>query len=115
MAGTIFLQQTDATGKTKNAEFLRDDYIKAIEKAGPMTNITIQQDDGSIVMKRKSSIAKILVTDRGGGCVRALMMIEELLVILTDTCKGHGADLLIEDWAMPFKLHLKKVCAAPPP
>ena len=52
----------------------------------------------------------------GGGCVRALMMIEELLVILlTDTCKGHGADLLIEDWVMPFKLHLKKVCAAPPP
>ena len=27
--------------------------------------------------------------------------------MLADTCKGHGADLLIEDWAKPFKSHLK--------
>jgi hypothetical protein len=107
--GTIFLQQTDATGKTKNAEFLSADYIKAIEKAGPITVIKMQGQDGQIVSKKKSAIARMLVTDRGGGCVRALEMVEAAMVILTDTCKGHGADLLVEDWAIPFKPHLKKV------
>ena len=31
------------------------------------------------------------------------------MVLLADACKGHLADLLIEDWAKPFKKHLKKV------
>jgi hypothetical protein len=39
-AGVIFLQQTDATGKTKDGEFLRDDYISAIEKAGPLATVS---------------------------------------------------------------------------
>ena len=107
--GTIFLQQTDATGKTKNAEFLRDDYSSAIKKAGPVSEIKMEHPDGSIVSKEKSSVVRLLVTDRGGGCERALTLTEEKWIILTDTCKGHGADLLIEDWAILFKPHLKKV------
>eukprot|EP00966_Prymnesium_polylepis_P098030 2270453-Prymnesium_polylepis.1 len=34
---------------------------------------------------------------------------EERMVLLADTCKGHGADLLIEDIGKPFKSHLKHV------
>ena len=33
-AGVNYLQSTDATGQTKNAEFLVKDYSTAIEKAG---------------------------------------------------------------------------------
>ncbi|KAL1504539.1 hypothetical protein AB1Y20_010941 [Prymnesium parvum] len=107
--GVIFLQQTDGTGKTKDGEFLRDDYISAIEKAGPISIVSSQRSDGTLVTKKKSAIVKLVVTDRGGGCVRALSLMEEAMVILADTCKGHLADLLIEDWAKPFKVHLKKV------
>jgi hypothetical protein len=107
--GSIFLQQTDATGKKKDGEFLCADYLSAIKKAGPLTTVKKVLPDGMIVTKQKSEIVKLLVTDRGGGCVRALQLIEEILIILTDTCKGHGADLLIEDWAKPFKPHLKQV------
>ena len=38
-----------------------------------------------------------------------MTLLEESMVILADTCKGHGADLVIEDWAKPFKKHLKSV------
>ena len=31
------------------------------------------------------------------------------MVLLADGCKGHLADLLIEDWAKPFKVNLKQV------
>jgi hypothetical protein len=96
--------------RRRTASFLRDDYVSAIEKAGPLTVVKKQVGE-TIMTKRKSAIAKLLVTDRGGGCVRALQLIEETLIILTDTCKGHGGDLLIEDWAKPFKQHLKKVSA----
>jgi hypothetical protein len=116
-AGVIMLQQTDATGKMKDGEFLRDDYVAAVEKAGPLTKVTKQVGE-TIVTKRKSAVAKLLITDRGGGCERALRLTEDVLIILADTCKGHGADLLIEDFAKPFKSHLKKVSpffAAPPP
>ena len=37
--GVIFLQMTDGTGKTKDGEFLRDDYSAAIEKAGPISTV----------------------------------------------------------------------------
>lgn len=43
-AGVIFLQQTDGTGNTKDGEFLRDDYISAIEKAGPVTVVRKMTD-----------------------------------------------------------------------
>lgn len=108
--GVIFLQQTDGTGKTKDGEYLRDDYISAIKKAGPVTVIT-KEINGATVSKLKSSIVKVVITDRGGGCARALKLMEEAMVLLADTCKGHGADLLIEDWGKPFKVHLKKVHA----
>jgi hypothetical protein len=112
--GVLFLQSTDATGKTKDGEFLRDDYISAIEKASPMIEVK-KHVGGEIVTKRKSLIAKIIITDRGGGCERALRLTEDALIILADTCKGHGGDLLIEDWAKPFKQHLKKVSPFLPP
>jgi hypothetical protein len=64
---------------------------------------------GAILTKKKSDIVKVIVTDRGGGCARALTLMEEAMVLLADACKGHLADLLIEDWAKPFKKHLKKV------
>lgn len=35
-------------------------------------------------------------------------LIEEEWVVLADACKGHLADLLIEDIAIPFKPHLKR-------
>ena len=107
VAGVSFLQQTDGTGKTKNAEFLRDDYISAIGKAGPLTEVKKRLGCGTVLTKQKSHIIKLCITDRGGGCARALTLLEEAMVILADTCKGHGADLLIEDWAKPFKKHLK--------
>jgi hypothetical protein len=109
VAGVIFLQQTDGTGKTKNGEFLRDDYIQAIEKAGPISEVKKQLAAGTIITKKKSSIVKICITDRGGGCARALTLLEEAMVLLADGCKGHLADLLIEDWAKPFKVNLKQV------
>ena len=110
LAGVLFLQQTDATGKTKNAEFLSADYISAIEKAGDLIVVRKMLPDGNIITKKKSPIVKLLITDRGGGCVNALHLTEAAMVILADTCKGHGADLLIEDWAKPFKGHIKNVC-----
>jgi len=61
------------------------------------------------VSKLKSSVVKLVVTDRGGGCVRALTLMEEAAVVLADGCKGHLADLLIEDWGKAFKVHLKRV------
>ena len=64
---------------------------------------------GAILTKKKSDIVKVIVTDRGGGCARALTLMEEAMVLLADACKGHLADLLIEDWAKPFKVHLKSV------
>ena len=66
---------------------------------------------GEEFSKKKSAIVKILITDRGGGCVRALRLMEEGWVLLADGCKGHLADLLIEDWARPFKVHLRNVHA----
>eukprot|EP00966_Prymnesium_polylepis_P268446 6201949-Prymnesium_polylepis.1 len=64
---------------------------------------------GVILTKKKSDIVKVCITDRGGGCARALTLLEEALIILADACKGHLADLLIEDWAKPFKVHVKSV------
>ena len=45
--GVLFLQQTDATGKTKNAQFLKDDACSAIEKAGPfeVTHVRCKMSD----------------------------------------------------------------------
>ena len=51
----------------------------------------------------------LVVTDRGGGCPRALQLLEDSWVVLADVCKGHLADLLIEDIAAPFAAHLKNV------
>lgn len=65
--------------------------------------------NGTIKTKRKSSIAKIVIFDRGGGCVNALSLIEDEWVVIGDTCKTHGADLLIEDVGKPFKAHVKSV------
>ena len=90
---------------------LRDDYIEAIKKAGPVTTVTKPGPDGVTLSKLKSDIVKILITDRGGGCVRALTLMEEAMVLLADGCKGHLADLLIEDWGKPFKAHLKQAHA----
>ena len=92
-------------GHTKNGEFLRDDYISAIEKAGPLREVKKMLPSGTILTKKKSDICKVIVTDRGGGCQRALTLIEEALVILADTCKGHGADLLIEDCGQSRSRH----------
>ena len=108
-AGVMFLQSTDATGQTKNARYLETDYTSAIEKAGPIEVITRTTHSGEVVTKKRSKIIKIMITDRGGGCVNALKLMEEKWAILADTCKSHGADLLIEDLARPFKPHLKKV------
>eukprot|EP00966_Prymnesium_polylepis_P255172 5895462-Prymnesium_polylepis.1 len=55
--------------------------------------------------KRVSSVAKILILDRGGGCVNALKLVEQEWVIAADTCKTHGADLLVEDCGKPFTTH----------
>ena len=46
---------------------------------------------GNELSKQKSSIVKILITDRGGGCVRALHLMEEAWVLLADSCKGSKA------------------------
>jgi predicted RNA-binding protein len=106
--GVIFLQQTDGTGHVKDGEYLANDYGKALEKAGPYT-IVQKWTGGKLVKKKKSSVCKLLFTDRGGGCVTALVLMEDLWIIIADGCKVHLADLLIEDCAKPFKGHLKKV------
>lgn len=105
-AGVRFLQQTDATGKKKDGEFLKADYSSAIQKAGPWEVVQRTRRSG-MVEKKLSQVVKFVITDRGGGCVRALALIEEEWVVLADACKGHLADLLIEDIAIPFKPHLK--------
>ena len=104
--GVLFLQSTDATGKTKNATFLCQDYGTAIEKAGDFELVERAKPNGEKVAKKRSTIVKIVITDRGGGCANALKLIEEKWALLADSCKGHGADLLIEDFAKPFKTHL---------
>ena len=65
-------------------------------------------DGDSLQTKRVSSVAKIVILDRGGGCVNALALLERDWVIAGDTCKTHGADLLLEDVGKPFKTHIKE-------
>jgi hypothetical protein len=142
--GLEFLQQTDATGRRKDARFLADDQSKALEACGTITQVIASpalglslkpaqhpsspqhpspnlnpyppplvqvevEVDGAVLTKRKSSIGKIVIFDRGGGCVNALKLIEEEWVLVTDTCKTHLANLLAGDIAMPFKAHIKTV------
>ena len=107
--GIEFIQQTDATGHRKDARFLADDLSRALEKCGTVSQVSVLNADGSIKTKRISSVAKIVIFDRGGGCVNALSLIEDEWVVLTDTCKTHLADLLLEDVGKPFKGHVKSV------
>ena len=109
VSGVLLLQSTDATGKTKDANYLTDDGVQALKKAGPWSIISKKLPDGTMVTKINSKIVKVWILDRGGGCVQALSLMEERARVITDTCKGHGADLLIEDIAKPFKKHLKQV------
>lgn len=71
--------------------------------------MSVTLPNGSIQTKRISSVAKFVIFDRGGGCVKALGLIEEQWVVVGDTCKTHGADLLCEDISKPFKVHVKSV------
>ena len=65
--------------------------------------------NGQVLQKKRSNVVKVFITDRGGGCVNALKLVEEAWAILADACKGHLADLLLEDCAKPFKEHVKCV------
>ena len=78
--GVIFLQSTDATGKIKNGEFLSDDLSAACEAAGPFTVLTITLPTGAVETKKKSDVVFLVVTDRGGGCPRALRLLEKAWV-----------------------------------
>ena len=106
--GCLPVQQTDATGR-KNGVFLAADLSTTIEKIGTFEVISRTKANGEVVSKKSSQIVKVAVLDRGGGCERALDIVENEWRILGVTCKGHCADLLIEDWAKPFKGHLE-VC-----
>jgi len=106
--GVLPVQSTDATGKKKDGNFLSKDLAAGIEKLGFVTDISRSKSDGSVVIKKSSSVVKVVILDRGGGCESALRLLEEKFRVLGDTCKGHGADLLIEDLARPFKLHIKQ-------
>ena len=47
-----------------------------------------------LVTMKKSAIIKLFITDRGGGCVRALPLVEDAGdSILADGCKALLADL----------------------
>ena len=83
-------------------------WLEVPWKLGFVTDISRSKSDGAVVIKKSSSVVKIVILDRGGGCESALRLLEEKFRVLGDTCKGHGADLLIEDLARPFKLHIKQ-------
>ena len=106
--GLEFLQQTDATGRKKDARFLSTDLSRALEKCGKITMQRMASADGTEEMKRSSSVVKIVILDRGGGCENAMKMLEEEWVVITDTCKTHGANLLSTDVGKPFKAHIKQ-------
>lgn len=108
--GVHFCQQTDSTGDSKTGEYQEIDLSSAIESVGPFFEVS-KKVGGETVTKKVSSIVKFVVLDRGGGCTRALELLQKNWVVATASCKGHLADLFMEDIAKPFMPHIKSVHA----
>lgn len=108
--GVHFVQQTDTTGDSKTGEYQELDLSSAIESCGEYSEVSRKVGD-FVESKKVSSVVKFVILDRGGGCTRALKLVEEKWAIATASCKGHLADLFMEDLAKPFMPHIKTVHA----
>jgi Protein of unknown function (DUF 659) len=87
--GAMFIDGTDTSGETKDAQFIADDIKRNIELLGEPNIVQV-------------------VTDSAGNCSAARKILAEFYPgIIFSPCTAHCLDLLLEDvgklaWAAPI-------------